>query len=1339
MKQRSLRNRRLRVGSLRAAGLGAAVIAAASCNTIDTTRVAPRKATLGTDIYGIFCDRVGASAFPEDLSGGSYNAVCHYDEKGNFGTKVDTSLLPPPRGDAQARARKLSVAKLERMAQRRGDLIRALDATFPDADIPDPTKPGAKLNLHAALMDFAQTLTPLYESNPVEPKGEPLLPSQTRALGRLFDAFAASGTCAGSTTKCSWDADCGAGNDGGAPQTPGICQNPVRDALSHIWGRQGYRPFQVGLGVVRPALAYPELRKLTKSTLAVLGPGGSAAAELQQVLTVVQQELATANATVSVLPPLTVDPDTAQPNRPRQDIEFARALFLMQHDAFANDTATPPMFIAQRDGRGFVVPAGNTPGVPGTVPAPFADLGNDGFADVDNFGRFIDAAGKPISLDPPFAIPGKTQGGVDSYGRPDGSAASYSYLDTSRTLVGALAKHLIPLLDPTVIAEGDPNAWQQEHETLMYSLAGAQVLFGDREDATYDYAKEGQGGKTVQYRRFKSEDSPIPDLIHAMGQVLADPDSDALLLSLLDLLENHEQVVARLMGAALRVREISKQHDALAEQGVEKKAELAYEVPIWDEMAQIINEILQHPGLMEGLLKALASDAVVKPHGNADHMGMALSYFMKFRDEMTYNKYGTRYDPTNNPGYGINGLAINVTIGGNSTQDPQTPVDRTKPQSGTNRSCLERSLMLIHDANGGPACNKDGAKVATNLGLSWPLGNGYGPCKLFQFDNLGLFYLDSMLPPDHPKRSELKIKASDLEAIMNLLPQFGGDPNKLLQASSDIEGLTLHPEPKALNRLVFYGASTDNYPAMPDLDLIHVGQQVDKFVHSSIEPVSVAWCPKNADGVPTCSDKASTMRVRDANTIFLWERYGFSDYLGPMVTAFANTSCAPDLSSCNTADFTGEKIFMKLFELLNKHWPGPDHGPECQKGSPTIPCSEAGLNRYEPLLADAFVTDLVPALHEFAKVAVQTKITIQRGPNAGQVMTGAQIMEKLTKVLFSQDYAAQVGMVDRKGNAATTWVDGTPQSQLTVYTLFTDALHEIDTRFADACDCSQKTGADKAACEKDVNACLADADARKGQWKRARSQLVDEFLSVDGEGTAAQFHNPTVTPTLIATLNLLREQVNANCPDRESPSGAPCTWAKKDLGDKLAGVMSRPLFAALVDMQDKIRKDDEARRQLEWFLQYALKTATSDGQALQGLLASISDLLQVLSDDGTLAPILHAAASGAAPDADPNGAGAGSITIKVLKALTDDELDRYHVMDHVLPNLVTPIDDGSNLSPIEIFMDVIADVNRIDAASEGPMASDDYQGVMSTMESFMVDKTRGLEQLYTIIQRRPKK
>src|SRR5262249_32662172 len=143
-------------------------------------------------------------------------------------------------------------------------------------------------------------------------------------------------------------------------------------------------------------------------------------------------------------------------------------------------------FIALRDKRGFAVPTGSTPGVAGTVPQPFADVDGDGFADVDAFGRFIDGSGNPIAGNPPFSIPGTTSDMPDMFGRLPN--APYDYLAPSRALTAALTRHFVPLLDSTMYASpGDPDAWKSEHETLMYAMAGAYTLFGEREPALYDY------------------------------------------------------------------------------------------------------------------------------------------------------------------------------------------------------------------------------------------------------------------------------------------------------------------------------------------------------------------------------------------------------------------------------------------------------------------------------------------------------------------------------------------------------------------------------------------------------------------------------------------------------------------------------------------------------------------------------------------------------------------------------------------------------------------------------------------------------------------------------------
>lgn len=1302
MDRRTLRFRSSSVAykGARAVGLGAALAFAASCHEgIDTTRKAPPKATLGDDLYGLMCDRVGADSLTEDTTGDSYHAVCHFANDGSYADKVDTSRLPPTTGAASERSRVLGVAKIEAMARRRTDLIRAFNATFPDTDIDNlaTADEGDKIRLHDALLSFAQSLEPLYESNPYAPSGEPLLPSSTRALGRMFGAIAES--------------------------------KEARDAFSRMWGRQGYRPSPVGLGVIRPALAYPELRKLAGAALAVVGPDGAGAPALQQLFRAVKQDLKTSKAVVAGLPPYAVDPATMQPNRPRSNIEFARALLLRQDPSFAAAMSDPPRYIALRDRRGLITPVMDSG-------SPFADTDGDGLADVDTFGRFVDAAGLPVAVDPPFAIPGVLGGPVDAFGRP--AAPTYQYIDTSRTAVGALARSLLPLVDATQYdPTGGAEAWKSEHETLMYALAGAYTLYGAREDAQYDFEDEtivpaGEAcAGCLPYRRFRGEDSPLPDLIHAAGQLLADKDSDAILEGLLDLIKNHEPAVARLAGAALRVREIALEHDALAQQGAEPFAQMPYKTPIWDEVAAIMARITREPGLVRKLVASFGDDELVTERAGSKHMGETLSKFASFVDQITY-------DPSD-----INGPTWNVTT--SDTSPPKTPIDHNKPKAGANRSCLQRSLQTIHDANNDKACNKQGAVIHAKLGpfsVDYPLfGDTFDECELFSFDNLGAFYLGAILSEDHPKRSELRISSAFLNGMMTALGAFGGDPDDVFLQSSEIDGMTLHPSPPALNRLVFFGASSDKWKNMPDHDFFNEGSQTNEFVSGLIEPVSPSVCPQKPNGTRDCPDMKDLLRVRDANTIFLWEQFGFYDYLRPVLTVFANVACTEDLASCDLDDMTGEQIFIDIVDALNRHWPGKDHGDECDNSGDAATnsryCSEAGVNTYEPILVDAFKSDLIPALVEFSKIATEVSaITVKRGENAGQVWSGGEVLERVTRVLFDVDYAAEVGMVDRKGSKSTQWVDGTPQPQLTGYTLFADALHKIDVRFDAACSCTGKEGQDLIDCESGYDACVADAGTRKGQWKRARSQLVDQLLAVEGEGPVAKFKNAS-TPKMMATLvELLREQLNANCPEREAPAMKPCTWAKKELGDKLEETLSGPVFAAMMDVQESIRADEASRRELERFLTYVL-SAASDNDAFQSTLASFADLMQIMAADGELSPIFRAVAGAAGAADDPEGPGAGDTTAKVLKALTGDDYDKYHVLDHVLPALVTPMDGGQGLSPIEIFMDTVAEVNRIDAASGDPLVEDDYKAVMGTVRDFMASKTRGLEQFYYIVQSAP--
>ncbi|MEJ7728142.1 MAG: hypothetical protein WKG00_02910, partial [Polyangiaceae bacterium] len=1256
----------------------------------------------------LLCDRVGASVFTEDLTGASYHRVCHYAADGSYGDQVDADLLAPigKDNDKGQRARKLGLAKMDALVRRRSQLVRAFNTVFPDIEIDDVSTDakGDEVRFHDALMSFGQTMAKLYDDNPFG--GEPLLPHSTQSLARLFDALADS--------------------------------DEARGALAHIWGRQGYRPSQVGLGAIRASLAYPDLRGLTKATVGVLGPEGQAVPQLQQLLTISKREMLTSVPVAQPLPSLAVAAG-GQPNRPRTNVEVISALMLAEDPSFAASDNEPARFISLRDRRGFVVPAGNTPGVPGTVNGPFADIDGDGFADVDAFGRFTDAGGAPLLLDAPFVIPGVTATPADAFGRPDG--APYAYLDTSRALTGAMARGLVPLLDATQYGDaGDPDAWKTENESLMYLLAGAYRLYGGREEAVYDFANSAilpagsdctkntknenaygiaDAQRCAPYLRFKAEESPLPDLAHAAGQVLADPRSDMVLLGVMDLIENHEPVMARLIGASLRIKEIADEHDAKARAGQERFASLPYQTPIWDEVAEVVGRMAQRPGLLSKLVAALADPIMVSPIGSSQHYGQTLATFATMRDRLTY-------DPQN-----LNGPALNLSDGANSTADPKHPVDWLAPLSGDNRSLLHRSIQAISDTTRVRSCNKPGAKVYANLlgGVHWPLTGSYDECELFTIDNLAAFYLGSVLPANHEKRSKVNIKSDTLGALLDFLGASSAD--SMFEDSSGITGMTLHPTPAALNRLVFFGASSDQYGNLPDFDSVNSGSDTNDFISSMMEPAGTAVCPPKANGVRACASQDDLLRLRDRGTMFAWERIGFLEYLAPVLTVFANEACSEDQTICDVNDLTGENLFLDLQGALYRHWDTKDHGAECSNTgnaeSNLRYCSEAGVANYGPILGDAFGSDIIPALHEFSKAAVALQVTVERGPNAGTQIGGAEIVEMLVQMLFDPAWAKDAKIVDRQGKASTSWVDGRPQEQATVYSMFADALHRMDAVFDASCACEGQVGQALEDCR--------EACPEKGQWRRGRSQFVDRFLAVEGSGPEARFKNRSFPRMLLQSLRVLREQLNANCPERESGKGT-CTWAKADLGNKLGETMSGPLFATMMDTQEAVRLDEPARREMQRFLAYILEAASAD-DSLQATLASISDLFQVLANDNEMSAIFRAAATAANPGGDKAGAGCADTTIKVMKALTSDEYDRYHLLDHILPRLVTPMDEGQGTSPVEVFADTIAEVNRIDAASDGPLDAEDYQAVMGTVRDFFGDERRGLEQLYYIVQRAP--
>jgi hypothetical protein len=1287
-------------------GLGVlGTVALAACaNDFDTTRVPPPRGTLGEEMFGVLCDRVGGQALHEDLTGASFRGVCHKDFTGKYADKVDQTLLPalsadavdtagnPVSMDKQQATRSYAVARVEALARRRGDLVGALDATFPDImvsvkDVKNSngakscTPVGQQARLHDELSDMLGRFQQLYNDG--------TLPQSTESLAKLMQAFKAS--------------------------------KESQQALARFDSRKGYRPVDVALGAARPIIAYPGLRDLSNATLALLsadsqpyapnpkldGNGnripvpGAANAQFNKSLEVMTQEFLGAKAD-PVLPPLVVTKDAPLGrdvlSRTRDNLEVMQELLYAPDKDFGGGDSR---FIVKRDGRGYAQVALAS----GAVPAPFTDADGDHLADVDDLGQFITTGdGAPT---PFFTVTSSVTATRDPFGRAlfAPNQPMYDYIDTSHTFAASLMSDMKALVNP------DPA---QNHETLMYALSGARVIFGTRDGSpattrTYD------GGGSVQYDAFHPESAPMLDLVYAIGQVLADKNTDGVLSYTKTLFQNQTPALARLVGNGLAVKDLGNKHT---------EAKIPLDSTLWDDVLDVVAKIAHEPGLLEDLLLALGEDDSLA-------LGGIFSSYMKNDDHISYDQSS------------LNGPVRNLTT--KDPSDPKTPVDRTKPDTGWNQSNMQRFSRAIHDAIGVTACNKDNAVVHAKgipvVGsLNMPIGGGtYKECEVFKIENLGKFYLDAIVG-----KASLYFRPDLLRNGACILPGvcFGAATVDVIEQSSGI-GLnandttgfwdppsanSFRPRPQWLNRLVFFDLDSDKTNSTTSSFLTDLQ---GKFT------IGTLACPERIidDPVPAAPDASPDGKVhglrscppgqslfeRDQDALFPWEMMGFFKAMQPLLKAFVKHN--------------QEDLFLGLLDALHKHW-GDDKmtAAECDLGSGAS-CTKDGAFTYEPFLSEAMVTDLLPALHDMVNILQVTTVktcsaldATTKQCTASADTNGIAIIANATRALVDPAISKANGIQDRTGKTTALRNDGTTNPQVTPVYLLTNALHAIDKSFDDYANTHP------------------DDNARLAQWRTARSQLVDQFLAAQGNGNSASFRNkafPKITPVLI---DVLRAQLFAHCPTSFTPPYDKCAWAQTEMTQKLSDIVAGPLFASTMDLTDAIRKDDAARTQLETLLNYLLDSA-SNNDALASMLASSSDMIQVLRDDTNLVPLFHvlSAATAAGSGGQKSLVDAQTALLSRISGRAFDgnqeqcnkELDPNQILTVALGNLVTPMkqaDGTMGQTPLQVIMDVVGDVNRLLPDKTDKFVPDDYASVTDQVTDFLLNKERGLEQFYEIMR-----
>ena len=1084
-------------------------------------------------------------------------------------------------------------------------------------------------NFHDELSTFLVNIVPLYD------KPDETMPNQTRATAALLASF--------------------------------LSDSDSMDVLARMAQRRGYHERRFSLGAVRPLLSYPGFDQLTGLFLKAIDRGGAAGPQWEALTQALALNMASAT------------PSTDPPTVPRT-IDFVHDLLLEEDDLFSQ---TSPAWVVKRDKRGIAYPAQNS----GVYVAPFVDTDNDGLADTDSLGRFVDAAGTVLTVPTPFPIHGETGVSRDTSGRAlDGSGALlYQYIDASRTMIAGIVGELAKQLDPA-----DPKG--------LDLVWGATPLLGARVARTEQF-----GSTSMTYQGFDEPNSPLFDLVHAATTVL--PHEEVL-----NALEVSNQLMTNYEPALAPV--IDTMWFGNTQSDMYPNAALVQPNDFWDHLIAVAQTISNSPGLLEGLLRATADPAT-------NDLGAIMALFLRHTDEVTF-------DPSN-----LNGPPIPSTL----TQ----PVDWTSPDSyalpdtaddwsevdssysqlmtSTNASLFQRSIAAIHDINGVRLCNKEGAKLLLAAGISWPLVGSYHECELFQIDNVAEFYAQSVVGT-----ASLILKDSSLRSILHTLNNtLGLSTGRVLEVQSGITGFTsdpndstiVHPTPQAVARMAF---------AKPNDFMLHL-----------INP------PLTVDGLPAWKLYASTIPAWETPFWVGDHQASFLDALRPMLQAFMQYD-----------DAGGHFLFAEFIAAVHEHWSAPG-STFTQNTDTTHPLFsfQSNARSYEPLLADIFGDgNLMGRLGTLTNAMTQINVG---GVDGVANMANLAELLLTTESFCGGDCGVGAGPAYRDGTQSycsntgfceTTWPLCTSCAPSNAGTLSV-YNYDVNTGY---CYCQyDPTGRRQRNVPpiyllldalKHMDQVFAANPDRSAKWKPARSALVHQLFDVDSSGGTYELTNRRGRAITLDLLPFLHDRVQAHF-----TQGDETAWAH-GLEARLTDTLDCAVGGSTVDFVEAIRTDADAQNAMVQLLHY-LMDSSSSYDALATLSAGGTDALQILPDDADEVPLVKTLSAAIAPNAKDAVAGTAALdttnsplnrTLTVVRAMRAQ--DQHMTLATLLFNLVQPTVGNEFETPLDVITDVIGQVNRTTPGSPDAMSREDLQECFQNAHDFMLDTSHGVERLYQVVQSR---
>ena len=1083
--------------------------------------------------------------------------------------------------------------RLQALAEQRPATVEALEAVLPAS---------AEDDLQALMVG----ILPLYDA-PTE-----RLPAQTRGLAALLDRMGA-------------DSD-------------------VTDALGRMAARQGMRSTPLQLGVVAPALRYPELPSLTRTGLAALASGGAAEGAFSELRSALALELAT----------LVADDPTVDGT-----LDVSRALLASRHTTFDGGLAG---HYVVRDERG--LPRPRALGANG-----FVDGDGDGLADVNGDGRFVGADGAELFLPTPYATaldaPGDTAlRDARGLAAGDGGLPIYEARSADGTLLAALLREARPW-----VAGDTPLA-----EDAVLALA-AQL--GPEQTVTREF-----GALTHSYPGYDTDTGALFDVMHATSALLDQPETrDALTLAQ-QLLSGRESELAALIDAGLFGDTIA---DSMPNVSLRQENEL------WDDVLAVTERMARRPGMLEAVLRALSDS-------RSERLGQILAEMARHRDRPV----------------------LAAANGGRDTpplrsQEWTTEVSRTTPDNGANQSLLQQTLSAMHELNEAEFCNKQDAHMIIRVaGLRIDLMDNallrvfglqldpFDRCELLHLENTTEAYVLSIqgrLDLEPQISAALPGYLTTLTNIANALGIGALTLDGILEDNSGIPGLRTRPTPEAMNRLV-YGQWNEFLNEMLERPTTRDGLDVATRHNGN---VLLAWerqfrfCgDRLLEGSQTCAGAVQNITFYQAFT--------------PLLAAFTDNDPA--------ATRTGPYLFGALAGALHQHYPTAANSMYQEANPNGARYARAdGAVAYEPILMQllgACSWDRSGAGRTCDPSAAGQLIArlgrLLRAADALTVAPGVDGIDALAAVTeMAVDSNQHPTLRNRAGSRTTQTNRGTRTVNYSPVYLLLDALSAVDDTWSAAPDEHER-------------------------WLRARGTLVDQLLATEVSGGQFRLSNRRSYGMVTVLVDFLLGRI-----DEHRGDGDLSAWAQ-GLTGRAETTLGGPLTTAALSLFRALATDTPARDAVMGLLGHLL---SEDTDAYVTTLVALHDLLQVLDDDDNLRPLGRVLATALAPDvltAIESGSALGGesslaeASIELLREVA--AVDTDDTLSELLARTVAPRSETDVSTPLDVLLDVIAEVNRSEPHARTTYRAADHTVLFHEVSDFLLDPERGLERLYAVVRSR---